>query len=63
MRKVNLPNEFGLLVTKPWVGHATFLWWHGLSQPTLFWTAFIDFRRPLENDGFWATVDVFWTAY
>ena len=41
MRKVNLPNEFGFLVTKLWVCHATFLWWHGLSQPALFWTAFI----------------------
>ena len=39
---------------------------HGLSQPAVFWTAFIDFRRPLENDGFWAAVyyiDGFWTAY
>ena len=29
---------------------------HGLSQPTVFWTAFIDFTRPLEKDGFWADV-------
>ena len=36
------------------------------SQPAVFWTAFVDFRRPLEKDGFWTAVyniDGFWTAY
>ena len=28
---------------------------HGLSRPAVFWTAFVDFRRPLEKD-FWAAV-------
>ena len=28
----------------------------GLSQPAVFWMAFIEFRRPLERDGFWAAV-------
>ena len=39
---------------------------HGLRQPAVFWTAFIDFRGPLEKDGFWTAVyyiDSFWTAY
>ena len=39
---------------------------HGLSQPAVFWTTFIDFRRPLEKDGFWAAVyyiDGYWTAF
>ena len=29
---------------------------HGLSQPAVFWTVFINFRRPLEKDGFWSAV-------
>ena len=29
---------------------------HGLSQPAVFWTVFIDFKLPLEKDGFWAAV-------
>ena len=36
------------------------------SRPAVIWAAFIDFRRPLEKDGFWAAVyyiDGFWTAY
>ena len=35
------------------------------SRPAVFWTTFIDFRRPLEKDGFWTAVyytDGFWTA-
>ena len=39
-------------------GHA-----HGLSQPAVFWTAFIDFRRPLEKDGFWTAVYYIYDGY
>ena len=36
------------------------------SQPSFGLPKVIDFRRPLEKDGFWAAVyyiDGFWTAY
>ena len=37
------------------------------SQPAIFCTTFIDFRRPLEKDSYWPVavyyIDGFWTAY
>ena len=33
---------------------------HGLSQPAVFWTVFINFRRPLEKDGFWGGCLLYW---
>ena len=51
------------------IKHTTFQagpWCWPDSGPAIFWMAFIDFRRPLEKEGFWVVVyyiDSFWTHH